>query len=94
VPNYTSKAKGGVADYDGYSNPAVDDLLAQASSKLDFKQAEDTYNQADQIMAQDMHSLPLFQLTDFAVSDRGYSPISYLSSGGALWNAFAWTKSR
>ena len=94
TPNYTSKAKGGVADYDNYSNAAVDDLLNKANSQLDNNQRLATYNQVDQLMAQDMHSLPLFQLIDFACSDRTYSPVSYLTTGGALWNAFAWTKSR
>ncbi|MDT7567976.1 MAG: glutathione transport system substrate-binding protein [Pseudonocardiales bacterium] len=93
TPNYTSKAKGGVANYNNYSNPQVDDLLSKANTQLDFTQRLATFNQADDIMAKDMHSLPLFQLPDFACADRSYSPISYLSTGGALWNVFAWTKS-
>ena len=45
-------------------------------------------------MAADMHSIPLFQLPDFAAADRAYSPVSYIGfGGGPLWNAFAWTKS-
>ncbi len=42
-------------------------------------------------MAEDMHSIPLFQLTDFAAGDRAVTPVSYLGfGGGPLWNAFAW----
>jgi peptide/nickel transport system substrate-binding protein len=92
VPNYTSKAKGGVADYDNYSNPQVDTLLDQAQGQLDNTQRIATFNQVDEIMAKDMHSLPLFQLIDFAASDKAIAPVSYLSTGGPLWNAFAWTK--
>ncbi|MDQ2706203.1 MAG: ABC transporter family substrate-binding protein [Actinomycetota bacterium] len=92
VPNYESRAKGGAANYNDYSNPQVDELLAKSNTQLDFAQRLATLNQADQLMAQDMHSLPLFQLVDFAAADRSIGPIGYLSTGGALWNAFAWQK--
>jgi peptide/nickel transport system substrate-binding protein len=94
TPNYTSKARGGVANYNSYANPQVDDLLARANTELDFANRVAILNQADQVMAQDMASLPLFQLPDFACADRAYAPISYLSTGGPLWNAFAWTRNR
>ncbi|MBO0878010.1 MAG: ABC transporter family substrate-binding protein, partial [Pseudonocardia sp.] len=93
TPNYTSKARGGVANYNGYSNPKVDDLLAKANTQLDYSQRLASFNEADKLMAEDMHSLPLFQLADFACAQRGFGPVSYLSSGGPLWNAFAWQKS-
>jgi peptide/nickel transport system substrate-binding protein len=92
TPNYTSKARGGSANYNSYSNPKVDDLLAKANTQLDYTQRLATFNEADRLMAEDMHTLPLFQLTDFACADRAIKPVSYLSSGGALWNAFAWQK--
>jgi peptide/nickel transport system substrate-binding protein len=91
--NYSSKARGGAANYNSYSNPQVDDLLAKANTQLDFTQRQATFNQADELMAQDMHSLPLFSLTDFACSVRDIAPVSYIgATGGALWNAFAWQK--
>lgn len=93
TPNYTSKAKGGVANYNDYSNAKVDELLARANTELDFSTRLATFNEADQLMAQDMHSLPLFQLIDFSVAQRNIQPVSYLSTGGPLWNAFAWQKS-
>lgn len=93
TPNYTSKSRGGVANYNDYSNPKVDDLLDKANTQLDYSQRLASFNEADKLMAEDMHSLPLFQLTDFACAQRGFGPVSYLSSGGALWNAFAWQKS-
>jgi peptide/nickel transport system substrate-binding protein len=93
IQNYTSKSKGGVANYNNYSNPQVDDLLLKTNTELDYQQRLATFNQAEDLMAKDMHSLPLFQLIDFSSSDRAYSPVSYLLPvGGVLWNAFAWTK--
>lgn len=92
VPNYLSRDKGGAANYNGYSNPKVDELLVRSNTEIDFGTRIATLNQADQLMAQDLHSLPLFQLVDFAAADRSVGPISYLSTGGALWNAFAWQR--
>ena len=94
VPNYVSKSAGGTANYNNYSNPQVDQLLTTSNTQLDFAQRTTSLNEADKLMAQDMHSIPLFQLTDFAAADSAIKPVSYLGfGGGALWNAFAWTKS-
>jgi peptide/nickel transport system substrate-binding protein len=94
VPNYVSKAQGGTANYNNYSNPQVDQLLATSNGELDFAKRSQEFNDADKQMAADMHSIPLFQLPDFAAADRAFSPVSYIGfGGGPLWNAFAWTKS-
>ncbi len=91
--NYSSKSRGGAANYNDYSNPAVDDLLAKANTQLDFTQRQATLNEADALMARDLHTLPLFSLTDFSASVRDIGPVSYVgATGGALWNAFAWQK--
>src|SRR5882757_4680109 len=93
IQNYVSKDKGGVANYNNYSNPRVDELLAKTNTELDYQKRLALFNQAEDLMAKDMHSLPLFQLIDFSASDRAYAPVSYLLPvGGVLWNAFAWTK--
>ncbi len=93
VPNYRSKDKGGAANYNNYSNPQVDELLAATNGELDFAKRTQEFNDVDKQMAADMHSIPLFQLPDFTASDRAIAPVSYLGfSGGPLWNAFAWQK--
>jgi peptide/nickel transport system substrate-binding protein len=93
VPNYTSKEKGGSANYNNYSNPQVDELIEASNGELDFTKRSQQFNEADKLMAADMHSVPLFQLTDFAASDAAIGPVSYLGfAGGPLWNAFAWTR--
>ncbi len=95
VANYVSKDKGGVNNFNNYSNPKVDELLFASNSELDFAKRSQQFNDADKLMAEDLHSIPLFQLTDFAASDRVFEPISYLGfGGGPLWNAFAWTKTQ
>jgi peptide/nickel transport system substrate-binding protein len=93
VPNYESKTAGGTANYNNYSNPQVDQLLAQSNTQLDFTQRTATLNQVDKLMADDLHSIPLFQLPDFSASVSTIGPVSYIgATGGPLWNAFAWTK--
>ena len=74
VPNYVSKAAGGSANYNNYSNPKFDELLQASNGQLDFAQRTQLFNEADKIMAEDMHSIPLFQLTDFAAADRAITP--------------------
>ena len=91
--NYSSKSAGGAANYNSYSNPKVDELLKQSNAELDFAQRTKTLNEADRLMADDMHSIPLFQLPDFSASVSTIGPVSYVGvGGGALWNAFAWTR--
>lgn len=93
VANYISKDKGGTANYNSYSNPKLDELLLASNSELDFAKRSQMFNDADKVMAADLHSIPLFQLPDFAASDQAINPVSYLGfAGGALWNAYAWTK--
>jgi peptide/nickel transport system substrate-binding protein len=94
VANYSSKAAGGSSNYNNYANPEVDKLLLASNSELDYDKRADELNQADKLMADDLHSIPLFQLPDFAAADASVTPVSYLGfSGGALWNAFSWHRS-
>ena len=93
VPNYLSKDKGGTANYNNYSNPKFDEIITASNVELDFAKRTQMFNDADKVMSEDVHTVPLFQLPDFSASDRAFSPISYQGfSGGPLWNAFAWTK--
>lgn len=92
--NYLSRERGGTKNYNNYRNSEVDELLLASDAELDFAKRTLLLNEADTVMAADLHSIPLFQLTDFAAADRAIAPVSYLGfSGGPLWNAFAWQKS-
>ena len=93
IQNYESKAVGGSANYNGYSNPKVDELLKQSATQLDFAARTTTLNEVDRLMADDLHSIPLFQLPDFSAAVSTVGPVSYIgATGGPLWNAFAWTR--
>jgi peptide/nickel transport system substrate-binding protein len=90
---YMSKDKGGVNNYNLYTNAAADDLWAKANAELDYTKRVQELNQIDQIMHDDYTSLPLFQQEDFAASVAGFGPTTVVQfAGGVLWNAETWQK--
>ena len=87
-PIYTT---GGQQNWQSYSDPKVDNLLQQAVVQTDDAAATKLYQQADQAIAQDYASLPLFAVPSmwaFQGIDKVYMQ-SYL---GALWNAGEWAQ--
>lgn len=91
--NYVSAEAGGSGNYNRYSNKEVDRLYAEANAELDFEKRKQTLNQVDKLMRADLHTLPLFVLSDFAASEAGVGPISYVGAfGGVTWNMFAWQR--
>jgi len=91
--NYVSAEVGGSANYNRYSNKEVDRLYAEANAELDFEKRKQTLNKVDELMRADLHTLPLFVLSDFAASEASVGPISYVGAfGGVTWNMFAWQR--
>jgi peptide/nickel transport system substrate-binding protein len=91
--NYASADAGGSSNYNKYSNRQLDRLYAEANAELDFDKRIRMLNEVDRLMRADLHSLPLFVLSDFAASDADISPISYVGAfGGVTWNMFAWQR--
>ncbi|HEY0637896.1 MAG TPA: ABC transporter family substrate-binding protein [Pseudonocardiaceae bacterium] len=91
--NYVSADAGGSSNYNRYSNKELDRLYTEANSELDYDKRVQMLNEVDKLMRADMHSLPLFVLSDFAAADADISPISYVGAyGGVTWNMFAWKR--
>ncbi|PSL54327.1 peptide/nickel transport system substrate-binding protein [Saccharothrix carnea] len=91
--NYAQKAKGGSGNYNNYDSAALTEKWAAANGELDYQKRITMMNEADKIMRDDLHSIPLFQLTDFAASSADIGPISYIGVGGGVtWNVYAWQK--
>ncbi|WP_158849128.1 ABC transporter family substrate-binding protein [Saccharothrix deserti] len=91
--NYAQKAKGGTANYNNYDSAALTEKWSAANAELDYQKRITLMNEADKIMRDDLHSIPLFQLSDFAVSSAEIGPISYVGvAGGVTWNLYAWQK--
>lgn len=95
--NYACKPAG-TANYNTYCNPEMDKKYLEANKELDFDKRITLLNEVDKIMREDLHSLPLFVLPDFAASQATVKthtgPVSYLGAiGGATWNAYSWQHS-
>jgi peptide/nickel transport system substrate-binding protein len=93
--NYASKDKGGSSNYNNYSSAVVDEKYKAANAELDYQKRVTLMNEVDKQMRDDLHSVPLFQLPDFAASTADIGPISYVGVGGGVtWNLFAWQKKK
>jgi peptide/nickel transport system substrate-binding protein len=89
VPLY--KTKGG-ANYNNYSNANVDKLFSEGLVTTDATKRNDLYNQADEAMAKDFASIPLYQFSDMIAQTNTVSPKMTYSGpfGGAYWDAYEW----
>ncbi len=91
--NYASKDAGGSGNYNNYSNREVDEKWKAANGELDYQKRITMMNEIDKLMRDDLHSIPLFQLPDFAAHTAELGPISYVGVGGGVtWNLYAWQK--
>jgi peptide/nickel transport system substrate-binding protein len=98
----TKQGSLGGANYQGYSNPKVDALFQQADGELNYAKRTQELQQADQLIAQDGFTLPLFTLPEYGVTDGTVKAKAQdgstedvsdnEASSGILWNAFAWVK--
>lgn len=92
-PNYSCKPDG-TANYNLYCNKDMDAKYQEANKEIDYDKRTKLMNEADEIMAKDRHSIPLFVLPDFAANQSNVENISYVGvAGGVTWNMFAWTRS-
>jgi peptide/nickel transport system substrate-binding protein len=90
--NYACKPAG-ASNYNLYCNPEMDKKYNEANKELDFDTRTKLMNEVDQIMRDDVHSIPLFVLTDFAAHQADVQNISYVGAfGGVTWNLFAWQR--
>lgn len=98
----TKKGSQGGSNFQNYSDPKVDALFQQADGELNFTKRAQELVQADQYIAQDGFTLPLFTLPEFAVTDGSVKSTDQSgkvidlqdneASSGVLWDAFAWQK--
>lgn len=98
----TKQGSVGGANYQGYSNPKVDALFQQADGELNYAKRTQELQQADQLIAQDGFTLPLFTLPEYGVTDGTVKAKAQdgstedladnEASSGILWNAYAWVK--
>ena len=75
------------SNYFGYSNPDFDDLLAQGDSAATVEEAIGFYQQAEDVLAEDMVAIPLWWGTQTVlynadtVAELAFNPIDYEDYG-------------
>jgi peptide/nickel transport system substrate-binding protein len=84
---------GSAQNYGKYSNPKVDELFTQAIAELDATKSAELGNQVDQLLWEDMATLPLYQKPQLIGWRNTFTGIGdNLSSQGPFWNAGLWAQ--
>jgi peptide/nickel transport system substrate-binding protein len=80
-------------NYGKFSNSQVDELFTQAVTELDPAKATELGNQIDQILYDEMATLPLYQKPQLIGWRNTFTGIGdNLSSQGPFWNAGTWAQ--
>ena len=91
--NQSIFSTGSAQNYGKYSNKKVDELFTQAISELDAKKATELGNQIDQLLWDEMATVPLYQKPQLIGWRNTYTGIGdNLSSQGPFWNAGVWAQ--
>ena len=78
-------------NYGKYSSPVVDKAFLDANGTLDAKERADKFNAIDQLLWDDMVTIPLYQKPTFiAYSDKYGNIGDNASSEGPFWNVGTW----
>ncbi len=93
---------GGGSNYQSYSNTKVDALIKQADGETNYTKRAQELVQADQYIAQDSWTLPLFALPEYALTDgsivqtdqsgKTSAVADNEAASGVLFNAWSWQK--
>ncbi|HWE90241.1 MAG TPA: ABC transporter family substrate-binding protein [Pseudonocardiaceae bacterium] len=83
---------GGGENWQGLSDPTVDNALKQALAQPTADAALPYYQQADQAIAKTYATLPLFNTPDQWAFSSNWKGIYYQSYNGVLWDANEWQK--
>jgi peptide/nickel transport system substrate-binding protein len=78
----------------GYSNPAVDDLLAKAAGVVDFAERGKYYKQANQILAEDLPSAVLFEKSSVDYASDKFAGFWESGSFFNKWDGVWWKGGR
>jgi peptide/nickel transport system substrate-binding protein len=82
---------GGGSNYGSYSNPKVDKLFEQANQETDHTKAVEVSNQIDQMLTDDMATIPLYNKPTFIAYRSTFAGIQDNSTlEGPFYNANVW----
>jgi peptide/nickel transport system substrate-binding protein len=81
----------GKLNYQHYSNPEVDDALGVAETEYSESTQSDALAKADRLLADDLVSLPLFQIPIMWAYTSNIDNVYRHAVDGVTWNANEWT---
>lgn len=81
---------GGAQNWNAYSNPKLQELFDQANADLDPASRAATMNEIDQIIWDDMATLPLFQFQEMVAFSDTVQNVVFNGPLGVTWNANEW----
>lgn len=80
--------QGGQIDRGHFNDAALDDLLFRAAATNDVAARTDLYAQAQQHIAENAYSLPVYVPQDNVAAKAGVHGIALDEAGGVLWSAY------
>jgi len=84
---------GAGSNYGQYANPKVDQLFAQASAEFDANKAAELLNQIDQVVTDDMATIPLYNKPTFLAFRNTFVNVSdNATQDGPFWNSNTWAQ--
>jgi peptide/nickel transport system substrate-binding protein len=84
---------GAGSNYGQYSNPKLDQLYAQASAEFDKAKAAELLNQVDQIITDDMATIPLYNKPTFLAIRNTFANVKdNATQDGPFWNSQTWAQ--
>jgi len=80
------------SNFNGYSNPQVDELLAELDTALDPARQIEIKVAVDELLANDGYSITIFQFPGLTWWDKGVGNVSSsVLSPNYFWNFWDWT---
>jgi peptide/nickel transport system substrate-binding protein len=84
---------GAGSNYGQYANSKVDQMFAQAMAEFDANKAADLLNQIDQIITDDMATIPLYNKPTFLAFRNTFVNVSdNATQDGPFWNSSTWAQ--
>lgn len=87
---YVPPDQGGDQNWNNYSNPRLRELFDEANAELDPARRAELMNEIDQVIWEDMATIPLFQFTDLYAHSGNVSGVLANGPLGVTWNANEW----
>jgi peptide/nickel transport system substrate-binding protein len=81
----------GGQNHAGHNNPRIGELYEQANTELDADKRADLMNQIDEILWEDLPTLPLYQVPEVLAFRDTIDGPEYNGFGGPGWNMHLWS---